>query len=62
MENLIELKTNWNEAIKKLKQKFSLLPIHDLVYVDEKHDEAFGKLQVIFGKTKEDMNDLISGL
>jgi hypothetical protein len=62
MENIIDLKTNWNEAILKLKQKFSLLPIVDLIYVEGKQDESYGKLQAIFGKTKEEMNKLISDL
>ena len=62
MENLIDLKTNWNEMIWKLNQKFTLLPVAELAYIEGKHDESFNKLQVIFGKNKEDMNKLISGL
>jgi hypothetical protein len=62
MENLIELKANWNEMIWKLKEKFSLLPTAELAYVEGKQNESFNKLQVIFGKSKEDMNKLISNL
>jgi hypothetical protein len=62
METLIEPKTNWNEMIRKLKQKFNLLPITELAYVEGKQNESFNKLQVIFGKSKEDMNALISNL
>ncbi|MGP8215206.1 MAG: general stress protein CsbD [Bacteroidia bacterium] len=62
MENVIELKTYWNEIIWKLKQKFSLLPVNELICIEGKHDESLGKLQVIFGKTKEEMNHLISNL
>ena len=62
MENIIDLKTNWNEAIIKLKQKFSLLPVVDLIYIEGKQEESYGKLQIIFGKTREEMHKLISDL
>jgi hypothetical protein len=62
MDNGIALKANWNEVIWKLEQKFNLLATHGLIYVEGKHDESFGKLQVIFGKSKKEMHKLISTL
>ena len=62
MKNLIEFKGNWNEIKGKLKQKFALLTDDDLLLVAGKHDELLGRLQVKLGKTKEEVQKLISDL
>ena len=62
MTNIIELKGNWNEQKGKLKQKFATLTDNDLLFVDGKKDEMLGKLQVILGKTKEEMLKIIESL
>jgi len=53
---------NWFEIKGKLKQKFSLLTDNDLLYLEGKQDEMFGRLQIRLGKTKEEINKLISSL
>jgi len=62
MANIIELKGNWNEQKGKLKQKFATLTDNDLLFADGKKDEMIGKLQVILGKTKEELNKIIESL
>ena len=62
MTNSTELKGNWNEQKGKLKQKFATLTDKDLLYAEGKKDEMMGKLQIKLGKTKEELEELISGL
>jgi uncharacterized protein YjbJ (UPF0337 family) len=62
MKSLMESKGNWNETKGKFKQKFALLTDDDLLLVAGKQDELFGRLQVKLGKTKEEVQKLISDL
>lgn len=62
MTNLTELKGNWNETKGKLKQKFALLTDDDLLLSEGKHEEMLGKIQARLGKTKEEIQKLISEL
>jgi uncharacterized protein YjbJ (UPF0337 family) len=62
MDNLTQLKGNWNEAKGKLKQKFALLTDDDLLLVEGKQDELLGRLQSKLGKTKEEIQKIISEL
>lgn len=62
MTNLTELKGNWNETKGKLKQKFAMLTDNDLLLVEGKQDELLGRLQIKLGKTKEQINEIISTL
>ena len=62
MENSTELKGNWNEVKGKLKQKFALLTDDDLLVIEGKQDELLGRLQVKLGKTKEEVQKIISEL
>jgi uncharacterized protein YjbJ (UPF0337 family) len=62
MKNMTELNGNWNEIKGKLKQKFSVLMDDDLLLIDGKKDELFGRLQIKLGKTKEEIRKLISTL
>lgn len=62
MKNITELKGNWNETKGKLKQKFALLTDSDLLLVEGKQDEMLGRLQIRLGKTKEEINRIISKL
>lgn len=54
------VKGNWNETKGNLKQKFTLLTNSDLLLIESKHDEMLGKLQAKLGKTKEEIQKLIS--
>jgi uncharacterized protein YjbJ (UPF0337 family) len=59
--NTTELTGNWNEQKGKLKQKFANLTDDDLLFVEGKKDEMLGKLQIKLGKTKEELNKIMSG-
>ena len=58
----MEFKGSWNEIKGKLKQKFALLTDDDLLLVAGKQDEFFGRLQSKLGKTKKEVQKLISDL
>ena len=60
--NSTEVKGNWNEQKGKLKQKFAILTDNDLMYDEGRKDEMFGKLQIILGKTKEELHKIFSSL
>ena len=60
--NTTEIKGNWNEQKGKLKQKFSNLTDNDLMFAEGKKEEMLGKLQVKLGKTKAELQEIISAL
>ena len=60
MKNLTELKGTWNETKGKLKQKFAILTDSDMLLVEGKQEEMLGRLQIKLGKTKEEIQKLIS--
>jgi uncharacterized protein YjbJ (UPF0337 family) len=60
--NTTEVKGNWNTQKGKLKQKFANLTDNDLMFEEGKQDEMFGKLQIKLGKTKEELDKIISRL
>jgi len=62
MENSSQIKGNWNETKGKLKQKFALLTDNDLLLLEGKQNELLGRLQVKLGKTKEELQVIISDL
>jgi uncharacterized protein YjbJ (UPF0337 family) len=62
MGNNSQLKGSWNETKGKLKQKFALLTDNDLLLLEGKQNELLGRLQVKLGKTKEELQTIISAL
>ena len=62
MTNVTQLKGSWNETKGKLKQKFALLTDNDLLLLEGKQDELVGKLQTKLGKTKEEIQKIITEL
>lgn len=58
--NTLELKGNWNIAKGKLKQRFAQLTDDDLQYVDGKEDELLGRIQKRTGRTREEIERVIS--
>jgi uncharacterized protein YjbJ (UPF0337 family) len=60
--NKTEVKGNWDEQKGKLKQKFAELTDNDLMYEEGKKDEWLGKLQIKLGKSKEELDKIISSL
>jgi len=59
--NKTELKGNWNEQKGRLKQKFAVLTDNDLMFEEGKKDEMLGKLQIKLGKTKEELQKIMTG-
>jgi uncharacterized protein YjbJ (UPF0337 family) len=62
MKNFTEIKGDWNETKGKLKQKFAILTDNDVLLVEGKQDEMLGRLQIKLGKTKEEIQKIISSL
>lgn len=62
MKNSTELKGNWNEIKGKLKQQYAQLTDNDLLITEGKKDEMLGRLQIKLGKTKEEIQKIISDL
>jgi len=60
--NKTELEGKWNEQKGKLKKKFAVLTDNDLMFEEGKKDEMFGKLQIILGKSKEELDKIIAAL
>lgn len=57
-----KIKGNWNELKGKLKQQYANLTDNDLLYVEGKEDELYGRLQKSLGKSKDEVNELIDRL
>lgn len=53
--NTLQLKGAWGELKGKLKQKYATLTDDDLVFVEGKEEELYGRLQQRLGKTKEEI-------
>jgi uncharacterized protein YjbJ (UPF0337 family) len=56
------MRGNWNETKGKLKQKFAILTDNDVLLLEGKKEEMLGKLQIKLGKTKEELQKIISDL
>ena len=60
--NSVETKVNLIEAKGKLKQKFAILTDNDLLFEEGQIDEMLGRLQIILGKSKEELRKMIESL
>jgi len=60
--NTTEVKGKWADQKGKLKQKFAILTDNDLMFKEGKSEEMFGKLQIKLGKTREELQKIISTL
>ncbi|HEX2394954.1 MAG TPA: CsbD family protein [Bacteroidales bacterium] len=56
------VKGNWNQLKGKLKQKFANLTDDDLLYVEGKEDELFGRLQKKLGKSDREVREMLRNL
>ena len=62
MKTITELQGNWGEIKGKLKQQFAILTDNDLLLIEGKQEEMFGRLEAKLGKTKAELQKLISNL
>ena len=60
--NTTEMKGTWEAQKGKLKQRFAALTDNDLMFAEGKKEEMFGKLHVKAGKTKAELQSIISAL
>jgi uncharacterized protein YjbJ (UPF0337 family) len=60
--NTTVVKGKWAEQKGKLKQKFAILTDSDLMFKEGKSEEMYGRLQIKLGKTKEELQKIISAL
>lgn len=58
--NKLEVKGTWNETAGKLKQQYANLTDDDLLFEKGKEEELLGRLQKKLGKTKEEVQKIIS--
>jgi uncharacterized protein YjbJ (UPF0337 family) len=56
------IKGNWNLIKGKLRQKYANLTDNDLQYTEGKEEEMIGRLQKKLGKSREEVEDIISSL
>ena len=60
--NTTEFKGSWEEQKGKLKEKFAALTDNDLLFSKGKKEEMIGRLQVVLGKSKEELYKIIEAL
>ena len=58
----IMIKGDWNVLKGKLKQKFANLTDDDLMFIKGKEEELIGRIQQKIGRTKREIQDLLSKL
>ena len=58
----VPVKGNWKETKAKLITMFPTLTEEDLRYENGKKDEMLAKVQTKLGKTKEELDTIITGL
>ena len=57
-----KLKGNWNQIKGKLKEKYADLTDNDLLYIEGKEDQLYGRLQEKLGQSKEEVHSLLERL
>jgi hypothetical protein len=62
MKKAVEFEGDWNEIKRKLMQKFAVLTNDDVLLEKGKKEEILGKIQVKLGKTKEELEKVLSEL
>ena len=60
--NKLVIEGNWDELKGLLKQKFASLTDNDLMFAEGKKEEMYGKLQIKLGKTKEELQKIITSM
>lgn len=60
--NKLKVKGTWHEAKGKLKQKYADLTDDDVLYVEGKEEELYGKLQKKLGKSRQEVEKILEDL
>ncbi len=62
MKKRAKLSGTWKEVKEKLKQQYAQLTDNDILFTEDKKDELISALQIRLGKTKEEIEKIISSL
>lgn len=62
MTDTPEIQGNWKEQKGKLKERFAVLTDNDLMSADGKNEEMLGRIQIAVGKSKEELEKIITSL
>ncbi len=60
MRNSKELRNNWQEIRKILKERFAMLTDNDLLFAENQKNEMIVRLQQKYGLSKEEIQKIIS--
>ena len=60
--NSIEKNGNWHKSKGALKQKYAILTENDQLFREGEKQEVFGKYKINLGRTKEELNKIITNL
>ena len=53
---------NWAEQKSRLKMKFASLTNNDFLFEEGRKEEMYGRLQIKLGKTRDELQKIISAL
>jgi uncharacterized protein YjbJ (UPF0337 family) len=53
---------NWNVLQGKMKAKFAQLTDNDLLYVEGKEDELYGRISARIGQAKDKVKEMVAAL
>ena len=62
MRNSKELRNNWQEIRKNLKEKFAKLTDNDLLFAENQKREMIKRLQKKYGLSKEEIHKIFSDI
>lgn len=62
MDSTAEIKETWDQTKAKLKQKFAILTDNDMLFTEGKSEEMLARLQLKTGKTKAEIQKIISNV
>lgn len=62
VEAMTDTTRDWNEQKNKLKEKFAQLTDKDVFLIEGRENDLIGRLESKLGKTKEEIQKIISGL
>ncbi|MDP3946298.1 MAG: general stress protein CsbD [Lutibacter sp.] len=60
MRNSKDLRNNWQEIRKNLKEKFAILTDNDLLFAENQKNEMMNRLQHKYGLSKEEIQKIFS--
>ena len=62
MKKITEIKENWNDTKRELRQKFAKLKDSDLILAEGMQEALLERLHIRLGKSKEELRKIIEAL